>query len=253
MPNDDYVVCVPTYKRSDSITSHTLKTLHEGGVPLDRIYLYVADEEEFERYCTVLEEVPGVKVQIGVPGLTEQRWFIQNEWPEGQYIWMMDDDVKKFVYKAGSKIVNVTDVDMMIRSCFALMDQEGDSIVGLYPVPNGMFMKDEVTRNLRLLVGSAYGLRNTHSSWTRLTMGDDKEDHERTLLYYERHGMTTRVNYYCPVTKYYKNPGGLQETRSRESVQANVDSLLKRWPEYLAPAKPHKGTDMPEVRFRRIK
>lgn len=252
MPNYyDYVVCIPTYGRARSLGKHTLNTLITGMVEKDKIHLYCV-EDEVSQYRDLYGDLVA-EVHSGPVGLTEQRWHIQNEWPEGKFIWMMDDDVQKFVHKGIQKLHTVANVDAMIAECFEKMWFVNGQIVGLYPVPNNMFMKDTVTTTLRLLVGSAYGMINTHDPYFHLHMGDQKEDHERSILYWERYGSTPRVNFLSAITRYYKEPGGLQLTRTEELVQANVDKLLDRWPGYLAPAKPHKGTNMPEVRFKRIK
>jgi hypothetical protein len=45
-----YVVAIPTYNRSETISQKSLSTLREGKVPKSRIYLFVANKKEYDIY-----------------------------------------------------------------------------------------------------------------------------------------------------------------------------------------------------------
>ena len=42
----DWVVAIRSYNKAETLRDLTLKTLKKGNVPLDRIIVFVADEEE---------------------------------------------------------------------------------------------------------------------------------------------------------------------------------------------------------------
>jgi hypothetical protein len=74
---------------------HTLKLLHEQGVPKTRIHLWVASEAEARHYRTALQQASRaakaafgdwsqVSVNIGVKGLAAQRATISYAYPEGK-------------------------------------------------------------------------------------------------------------------------------------------------------------------------
>ena len=42
----DYVIAIPSYKRSKVIIDKSLKMLKTGGVPASKIVIFVANEEE---------------------------------------------------------------------------------------------------------------------------------------------------------------------------------------------------------------
>jgi len=90
-----YVVCIPSYKRADICNNQTLAMLNSNGIPSDRIYVYVANAEEYAEYERILDPEFYSKIVIGELGLVQQRNFICSQWPEGQFIVSFDDDIKE--------------------------------------------------------------------------------------------------------------------------------------------------------------
>ena len=46
----DYVIAIPSYNRTHEITIKTLKSLKEGGIPSNKIHVFVANQEEEKKY-----------------------------------------------------------------------------------------------------------------------------------------------------------------------------------------------------------
>ena len=46
----NYIVAIPTYNRQDVLERKTLQTLMDGGVSKNRIYIFVANKEEYKLY-----------------------------------------------------------------------------------------------------------------------------------------------------------------------------------------------------------
>ena len=74
----EYVIAIPSYNRPNEIIKKTLKTLADGGVEKERIFIFVADEEQAEIY-----KPTGYKIIIGVIGIANQRVFISKYFPVG--------------------------------------------------------------------------------------------------------------------------------------------------------------------------
>ena len=248
-----YQVAIPTFRRPEGLARMTLRTLHDGGVRLaSQVTVWLSDPGEQADYERAIE-AEGLPIPVfrpGQPGLVPNRVAIHRAYPEGTFLVQMDDDVRKLVAKAGDKTADVA-ASAVIGAMQTAVERTRLGLVGIYPVPNGFFMRHEITTDLRLVVGSMWACRNTHDpSLIDLEFGDDKEDHERTIRWYEAEGGVARLSNVAPVTRFYKEPGGLQETRTAERVQQAVDAMCARWPHFVRPKASRKGTQMPEMELK---
>lgn len=80
----DYVVCIPSYKRAELCNEKTLTMLKANKIEANKIYVYVANKEEYEEYKNILDSTLYGKLVIGKKGRVSQRQFIMEEWPEGK-------------------------------------------------------------------------------------------------------------------------------------------------------------------------
>ena len=87
----DYIIAIPTYKRSQSISQKTLKVLKRHRIPREKIYLFVANNDEKTEYQRNVPSKFYGHIIIGKLGLKNQRNFINKYFPEGQYIVEMDN------------------------------------------------------------------------------------------------------------------------------------------------------------------
>ena len=84
----DYIICIPSYDRSETLKTKTLNMLNDNNISIDKIKVYVV-EEEYEKYKTLLPDYDIVK---GVKGLVNQRRKIIED-NKGKNIVMIDDDI----------------------------------------------------------------------------------------------------------------------------------------------------------------
>ena len=91
----DYVVCIPSYKRADVCNDKTLTMLKKNKIDSKKIYVYVANKDEYDEYLRVLDPKLYNKLVIGIKGLVPQRQFIMEQWKDGEHIVFFDDDVEK--------------------------------------------------------------------------------------------------------------------------------------------------------------
>jgi hypothetical protein len=105
-------------------------------------------------------------------------------------------------------------------------------------------MKETITTDFRFIIGSCFGYINSH---IYLTLSE-KDDYERSILYYLRDKKVVRFNYISMKTKYYKMKGGLQSSSSRKQDQESaVETLVTRYPKFFARKKSFKS-GFPELR-----
>lgn len=247
----NYVVAIPTYDRSEIIAKKTLETLKKGGVPAKSIYIFVANDSERKIYENVVPRTLFKKIVVGVKGITEQRKFIVKYFDEGTHVVSIDDDVEKFLRlsRDGSKLIDFKkgELDKFIQKAFAEAVAHNMYLWGIYPMRYAYYMKHNVTTDLRLILGTAYGFICRHDADLVLTVGE-KEDYENTIRHFLKDGGVMRFNDICLKTIYH-SPGGLGKL-TEERLRANAiaaEQLKKQYPELVSTFKRPNG--MTEVRL----
>ena len=239
----DYVIAIRSHKRSDTIKNKTLRVLKESGIPDDRIYIFVGESEK-QIYKDSLGDTYNI-VNGGDSGVSECNRMIIDYFPINQYIIQCDDDIN-FVLKLKDNedtctkrpIINgriepldlrSTNVLDLITAGKELMDKYLLNIWGLYPVANAYFMRDEITLDLRFLIGRIFGFNNTKDI---ITTDSCRDDYERSILYYIRDGGIIRLNNYVADADTYIGKGGLAEQRSIKMMADSAVNLINKYPEY---------------------
>ena len=245
----DWVIVIPSYNRVNTLKEKTLAVLEDQKIPKSKIYIFVANEEQKDLYKEISHLVG--HIVVGVKGLAEVRNFIFDYFPKGKPLVFMDDDVRsllEFDGKAKRHERPLRSLTTVINRGFAECDKAGARLWGVYPVPNGFFMKDTVTTDLRFIIGSFWGCLNPGSD-LHLKFGSEKEDYQRTLQFWEADGVVVRLNFVAPKTAYYKEPGGMQEDGMAARVakqKTAVAALMKRWPQYIK-MNPRRKSGYPEI------
>jgi hypothetical protein len=202
----DYVIAVRSHKRADRIKDKTLRILKDSGIPDEKIFIFVGPDE-IETYRESVGNTYHI-VDGGNKGVGLCNERIIDYFPENQYIIQCDDDIN-FVLKLrddndesmrkivngriepkGLKSTNVLDLIIYGKE---LMDEYLLNIWGLYPVANEYFMKDNVSLDLRFLIGRIFGFHNTKDV---IPIDKCRDDYERSILYYIRDGGIIRLNNY---------------------------------------------------------
>jgi hypothetical protein len=244
-----YVVAIPTYNRVQEVTNKTLTTLKEGGVSKNKIYLFVANKQQYELYEQNVPKELYNEIIIGKKGITNQRIFISQYFKEGQYVISMDDDVEEFEVLKGEKLVKLKDVNKFFINAHKLMKKEKLFIWGIYPVRNPFFMYDEITFDLRFIIGVTFGFIVRHDKKLKMsTNAETKEDYEQTILYYKMDGGVIRFNNITAKTK-FNSPGGLGTDRFERNKKA-AEYLVKKYPDIVTRKDRKDGT--PEVKLNKM-
>jgi hypothetical protein len=245
----NFVVAIPTYNRVDEVTNKTLKTLKDGGVSKNKIYLFVANKKQYELYENNVPKDLYNKIIIGKKGITNQRIFISQYFEEGQYVISMDDDVEEFEVLRGEKLVKLKDVNKFFIDAYNFMIKEKLFIWGIYPVRNPFFMYNAITTDLRFIIGVTFGFIVRHDRRLKMsTNAETKEDYEQSILYYKMDGGVIRFNNITTKTK-FNAPGGLGTDRYERNKKA-AEYLVSKYPDIVVRNDRKNGT--PEVKLIRL-
>jgi len=245
----NYVVAIPTYNRYDVLEHKTLKTLMEGGVSKNRIYLFVANQEQYRFYEDAIPKSMYKAIIIGKKGITNQRIFIANYFDDGQYVISMDDDVEEFQMLRGDKLAKLGNVAGFFENAYKLLKTNKLYIWGIYPVRNPFFMYNEITMDLRFLIGVTFGFITRHDRRLRPSISaETKEDYEQTILYYKMDGGVLRFNNITAKTK-FNAPGGLGTDRYERNKSA-AEYLFKTYPDIITVFQRKNGTH--EVKLKKL-
>lgn len=237
----DYVVVIPSYDRSNLIAGKTLTTLKNGGVPKNKIYIFVANEEEEKKYKSTVPKDLYNEIIIGVKGLVEQRKFINNYFEEDSYIISFDDDVeeileKKTNLKTDNKLHSIKNLPELFNNAYKIMKEKKFFIWGVAPVCNPFFLYNKVSYDLRIIVGPLFGYISRDDEDLDIKYGPNKEDTERTCRYFKKDGGIVRFNHISLKTKYFSDGGintieGGKKKRFEKSIK-NSENLLNEFPNY---------------------
>lgn len=242
-------VVVPSYRRAETCRAKTLTLLAERGQPPELIDVVVADQQDADAYGATLAPGSYGRLRMAVPGIRAVRNWVVDNYPEGSRIVCMDDDVSDLRQRLNATTTEpVPDLPALWAEGFYYADQVGTTLWGIYPVLNAMFMKPKVRTGLCYVVALCMGLVVEHQPHAYVQL-DDKEDFERSIRYYLRHGALARLEWVAPRTRYYTEPGGNQVTRTAARVDSSARQLVAWWPE-LCSLNTTKKSGHTEVRLR---
>jgi hypothetical protein len=233
-----FVVCIPSYKRSQLCNDQTLTTLYKHKIDSKLVYVFVANKSEYDDYKKILNPDFYNKLIIGKKGLVQQRDYISNYFKNGKQIVFFDDDVKKIDLTLSPRFKK-SNLYIFFKNAFEDCVKFKSFIWGVYPVYNPYFRKDkaELSTSLKYIVGAFYGIINRPKlSSIKLIItrkNGQKEDVERTIKYFKNDGIVLRYNKIGFETKYYGKDGGLGTFEARLKPMKEASEKLKnKYPEY---------------------
>ena len=226
---NEYLIAIPSYKRENLLLNTTLNLLKKYNISSSKIYIFVANKEEYIRYNNLLPNNSYHKLIIGTIGMGAIRNFIINYFSENQKILFIDDDIRNLIsFKNKKESQDLLDLNSFIENAFNEISKLNIKLFGIYPTDNPYFMlKNEKTYDLCYIIGCFYGIINDKSILVSL---DDKEDYERSILFYLKYNQNLRYNWIAPITRYYKQKGGMQEKRTVENVHLSAKYLADKYP-----------------------
>jgi hypothetical protein len=228
---DGYQIAIPSYRRSRICADATIATLIRYGIDLKRVTVWVANEDEAVDYVAALPTE--VTVKVAVLGKVNAQRYYHSQYPKGTPLVNLDDDLYDIHQKIGEKLepLSVT-LDEVIRTGFSVAERVGAKLWGINAVANGFFLSDSITVGLRYICGNIYGNYAGDEAilGDRVTAGSSGDDYETTLRSYILNGSVVRLDYLCPITKYFA-PGGIDaelKTAGIEDRQIDHKAALEK-------------------------
>ena len=231
-----FEIAVPSYNRAQMFKEKTYALLKRHDLlKSTTVFVVEGQEEEYK--------LPGIKVVVGVKGLTNQRQFIYNYYKEGTHILQMDDDVDSIIdSKKGEEPMK-----QLIINGFNVAVKEGCRMWGIYPIANPFFFKNGYSTDLKFVCGPFFGLIKKGATNSIPEECSYKEDYYRTCWYYKEDKKIVRFNDVAVKTKFYKNKGGLYEGRSLDGIKKAAELVKEAFPEYV---KLHTRKEREEISLR---
>jgi hypothetical protein len=226
----NYSIAIPSYKRAVQLQNKTLTCLNNNNIPKELINIFVI-EEEYEEYLEKLNKNYYNKIIIGKLGLVPQKEFIQEYYPIGTRLIFLDDDVEN----VDLSLTEYKSLNEFFEDAFTTCEEVGIYLWSVYPVENKFFREKRPSKTIGLnfCIGAFYGIINRRDDDLNLELtrtSGNKEDVERSILYYLKDGKTLRYNRIGFKTKYYGvgGLGGLAERR--DMMKADAILINKKYP-----------------------
>lgn len=232
---------IPSLSRIKTLQQKSLQLLiHSYDISPENIYVFVVKEELQEYKDILLPLYPTLQIYSGPLGLHHMRNYIRNYFPENTKLICLDDDIQELCIM--NEDHTITDIKSckrypltsitkdifhaFLQDAFETLEKESLHFFGIYAVRNGYFMKglSDKSMCLRFCVGAFWGCINQHHKNLEIHL-EEKEDVERTLHYFLQDGGVLRYNKICPVTRYYKEKGGMQ-SRNTDRIETSKQSCM---------------------------
>jgi hypothetical protein len=242
----DYVVAIPSLKRSNLLLEKTYKFVKKHTIPDDKIYIFVIDNE-YQAYKTLF---PQCNIVVGRFTAQNNKNYILDYFKENQYILQLDDDIKD-LYEAVdiNTLQSLTDLNNFVSEGIKKIESEKTNVYGVYAIKNPGFMwrnKHAVSTSLTYCCGAVLLMRNHRLSRRELNL---VEDFEFSLKNYLEFGKILRNNRVCVEANQYTLDGGLQynNNRNKQNKLTEIQKLISKYPEHVKLVRKNNG--QPDIRF----
>ena len=232
----DYRVVIPSYGRSEVLKQKTLAMLERGGVPKDRIDIWIVKEQlnDYLQY-----EIDGYRIMEGVKGISKQREFIANYYNENTPLVWFDDDCVGLYEKVLDNISNkykhkeLVDYELYFLKSFDKLWDSGANLMGVYPIRNIGWMKNRITTGLKFCIGS-HRINFNKKEYESAGEYQFLEDYERTLKYFIGDGSVLRNEGVYIKHNFWTLDGGIgaSQSRTQEDKLKLVKKFVAEYPEY---------------------
>lgn len=248
---DQYQIAIPSFMRDQTLAKKTLKVLEHYKVDPKRVTIFMANDEERQKYAKTLADSPYQNLVVAQKGMKEVRNFMWNYYPEGTPVLFMDDDLNKIEVLDPAdpkRLIQAPDLfEDVVKPGFHAMRENNAYLWGIYAAGNAGFMAgmksdpelDQSGENsAAITIGNVYIIGSFYGAVIRrdpkLMVGcADKEDHERSVAHFIKDGRVVRLDFATVDSDYYGEEGGLQETRTDDTVRIGAEYMLKHYPKYV--------------------
>lgn len=254
----DYQIAIPSYKRYETLRDTTLVTLKNLQADINKIHIFVANEEELNKYKETCGDQ--YKYVVGVPGIGGQRKFINSYFAKNEKIFCMDDDVRSIMAKGEKKLQPVDmNLDEIVTMGYYWADKYNSRIWGINHTFNNFYLKDEISVGLKYILATFMGTYGHDWIW----QDEDRpivntgEDHHTSLRAFVKYGSVVRFEFLCLETDTFTAGGNDAATLERDGVPRmikhgeNLTKVAERYPD-LAKVRYMKDTGNPTMKFKPV-
>tara|TARA_R110000787_G_scaffold160999_1_gene274514 strand:+ start:1135 stop:1881 length:747 start_codon:yes stop_codon:yes gene_type:complete len=227
----DYHIVIPSFNRCDTFGKKTYAFLERHKL-LSNATLFLQTDEDEEAYKKY--NIPIIRSPLG---LCETLNFIYDYYEVGFKLWLLHDDVTKFINLENKEPPNLPDI---VTGCFNSMLLHNANLAGFYPTANTFYMKPtkELSTDCKFIYDPCCLIINQRLYGTKELQ--NKGDFERTVLYYKRDNIVLRFNHFAFRTVYNPKTGGGYGYRCPEVENEAVLTFQKAYPEFVRQIKTHK-------------
>ena len=213
---DDYVIACRSYKRANVFPHKTYRMLAHNGLT-DRLYIFVANQEEKDLYEQSLKGLPYKKIIVGEKGGANATRAICRYFPVGQRILFVDDDLSRFFTfsEDGTFTKDAKNLNKYVEDGFETIDKYNLGAFTFSFLSNKFYLKGKPFKEFRpfMLAGNFFGARNDPPMiTTKLSHNDDAV---RSVRYFEHYGGVLVYWWGGFETHYGQEEGGLQASGDR--------------------------------------
>lgn len=224
-----YRIVIPTKGRSHLIMKKTIGFLIRHHIDMNKVDIWIGSKEEEDDYRKVLDGVYKrpyiIHQQKDLMSIVNYiHHYYRNE-TKVKWLLRMDDDIENIIDKNRKDIQGL---DKFIKEMFRYTEEKRLALWGVNAYDNPFFFKDNITTNLKYIVGAFNGhiiKRNLHDIqvWS-----SHYEDVIYTCESYIRDGGVVRHNGYGLITKYWGEGGmncskGEIEKRKKDSCEIGLE------------------------------
>ena len=107
----EYVIVIPSHNRAKTLCSKTQQLLDRHNIPRSLVYIFCASSclESYE-----MELPAGYNIVESWKGVSQNRMFISNYFPEGKKIFWIDDDVEEIYELKDGKQVHYQNLILLL-------------------------------------------------------------------------------------------------------------------------------------------
>lgn len=187
-------VAIPSLHREKILEKYTLSTLLKKGINPKQIDIWVANNQEKEKYETSIPSEMYNKIYVGSLGRMNQINHIRNYYPQKSKIMIIDDDISDInTIDNTNHLISAENLDLWSEFIFKNMKKYKSGICGVYKVRNGLFMSKTMTVGYCYIFGAMHYIINNKSPKLNLFL-DVCEDYETSIKNYLYYGKTMTMN-----------------------------------------------------------
>lgn len=240
-----YIFAIPSYKRPDNQAA--MKWLNGMGFTRADIVIGTQTEEDYAEYQRLHGRNARIVFRPGSCIADNKNALL--DFCAGKRVVMLSDAVKRLgkLRKNGKvePIISRTELTMLLDRNFRIMEEEGATLWGIYPVYNAFFMDNSYTVD-NLLMGCCMGFPDTNGMRFRREFRV-KEDWDISLRAIAEGRKIVRFNDMA-FDRRHKIKGGCQELWRAKGDAVNVKACRMLLAEHPDLCKPH-ATRNNEIRY----